>query len=91
VRVAPDDTVSAYLERLHDHLVEMRQYEYSPLLQVQGWSDLSRGTPLFRSLAVFENYPASQSVGGTDSSTTVFERTNYPITVLIVSEEGTVA
>ena len=36
-----------WLKQLQAQQVEMRQYEYSPLVQVQGWSDVPRGQPLF--------------------------------------------
>ena len=35
----------------------MQQYEYSPLVEVQGWSEAPRGESLFESLFVLENYP----------------------------------
>jgi acyl carrier protein len=35
----------------------MRQYEYAPLVQVQGWSGIPQGVSMFESLFVFENYP----------------------------------
>ena len=38
----------------------MRQYEYSPLLEVTKWSEMPRGTPLFESIFVFDNYPIEQ-------------------------------
>src|SRR5205823_14521369 len=66
-----------------------RQYEYSPLGQVQGWSDVPRGLPLFESIVVFENYPRRYSLqeqsGGLEIHRVSFAaRTNYPLTVVAV-------
>jgi non-ribosomal peptide synthetase component F len=67
-------------------LVELRQYEYSSLVQVQEWSDVPRGRALFESIFVFENYPVDSSlaarrdgpeIGGLRS----IEQTNYPLTI----------
>ena len=42
--------------------METRQYEYSPLMQVQGWSEVERGVALFESILAFDNYPVSAAV-----------------------------
>src|SRR4029078_13565004 len=36
--VPPDAPVLPWLRRLQDQLAELRQYEYSPLVAIQGWS-----------------------------------------------------
>lgn len=89
LRVAPQSTILAYLQEAQRQHAEMRQYEYSPLVQVQAWSDVPSGVPLFNTLMVFENYPNSGSPaegnqildGGLNVSD--FERTNYPLTILV--------
>ena len=55
------DTVVTWLQRLQAQQLEMRQYEHSPLVQVQAWSEVPR-MPLFDSILVFENYPLDTSV-----------------------------
>ena len=89
VWVRPRESVQAWLRGVQDQLAELRQYEWSPLMQVQKWSDLPRGRPLFESLLVFENYPIdrslslqSGSVRVTDAS--LLERTNYPLVLVVV-------
>ncbi|MBM7114700.1 non-ribosomal peptide synthase/polyketide synthase [Archangium primigenium] len=62
VRVSPAEPMLAWLQGLQTQQVELRQYEHSPLVQVQGWSEVPRGTQLFDSLMVFENYPIDASV-----------------------------
>ena len=59
VRVRIDDEAEllAWLRALQAEQVELREYEYSPLVEVQSWSEVGRGRPLFESLLVFENYP----------------------------------
>jgi amino acid adenylation domain-containing protein len=55
VRVKPETRVMDCLQELRRQQVELREYEQTPLLQVQGWSEVPRGTPLFESIVVFEN------------------------------------
>ncbi|MCP3138032.1 non-ribosomal peptide synthase/polyketide synthase [Pyxidicoccus xibeiensis] len=57
VRLPPSMTVEAWLGELQDWLLEARQHEHAPLVEVRRWSELPAGTPLFESLVVFENYP----------------------------------
>ncbi|HYH79305.1 MAG TPA: amino acid adenylation domain-containing protein, partial [Longimicrobium sp.] len=53
-----------WLRELQARQVEMREYEYAPLAQVQRWSEVPAGTPLFDSIVVFNNYPAPDAGGG---------------------------
>ena len=62
VRVREEMKVGEWLRELQGEQVELRQYEYSPLVAVQGWSEVERGRSLFESLLVFENYPVAASL-----------------------------
>src|SRR5581483_11394328 len=76
-----------WLHALQAQQSEARQYEYSPLAQVQTCSQVPAGQPLFESLLVFENYPLqSASVEQMSLSceqVQMAERTNYPLTLLV--------
>ncbi|HEX6289176.1 MAG TPA: condensation domain-containing protein, partial [Herpetosiphonaceae bacterium] len=80
VQLRPDQRLLDWLQDLNAQQVELRQYEYSPLGQIQGWSDVPRGTPLFESIVVFENYPVETF--GRQGNAQVFQRTNYPLTIV---------
>jgi amino acid adenylation domain-containing protein len=87
VRVMPEALLLPWLQELQIQQAEARQYEYSPLVQVQGWSDVPRGLPLFESLLVFENYPARISLQEVSDSLEIRRRrfvssTNYPLTMV---------
>ncbi|MEJ2636842.1 MAG: amino acid adenylation domain-containing protein [Calditrichia bacterium] len=80
-------SVMTFLKNLQDQQLEMRQYEYSSLTSVQGWSEVPRDLPLFNSILVFENYPVKTAMSKTEASLEVkdidfAEQTNYPITVV---------
>ncbi|HET6492370.1 MAG TPA: AMP-binding protein, partial [Burkholderiales bacterium] len=55
VSVDPESGLVPWLQRLREQQVALRDYEHTPLVKVQGWSDVARGTPLFDSILVFEN------------------------------------
>jgi surfactin family lipopeptide synthetase C len=76
-----------WLQQLQAQQSELRLYEYASLIQVQGWSEVPRGQPLFKSLVVFENYPASTLAGQQPGDlqlheTQILEQTNYPLTLV---------
>ena len=50
---SPQDTTLAWLKDFQDKLVELRQYEHTPLVEVQGWSEVGRDQQLFESLLIF--------------------------------------
>jgi len=79
-----------WLQGLQTDQVSSRQYQYTPLQDVQGWTGIKGD--LFDSLLVFENYPVSKLISsGTWSlqaeNIEVAEETNYPLTVTVSSSE----
>jgi amino acid adenylation domain-containing protein len=88
VQIPADDLLIPWLKKLQIQEVEMRQYEYSPLLQIQQWSQIPRGLPLFESLLVFNNYLVDDTKEKLAQSmvigeTRIFEKTNYPLTLQV--------
>jgi non-ribosomal peptide synthetase component F len=88
VRVEEELKVAEWLRELQAEQVELRQYEYSPLVAVQGWSEVERGRPLFESLLVFENYPVDTSLREHTSDVAIssfhtVQRTNYPLSLAV--------
>src|SRR6185436_11869874 len=87
IKIDPAATVVEWLSGLHRHLAELREYEHTPLVQVQEWSQVPRGTRLFESLLVYENYPFDESLrqglkGLSVGAATATTRTNYPVMVV---------
>jgi amino acid adenylation domain-containing protein len=54
---SPEDRLRPWLQALQQRLAELRGYEFSPLVSIQGWSEIPRGLPLFESLVIFQNRP----------------------------------
>lgn len=86
VQVSGDDLLIPWLQKLQTQQIEVQQYEYTPLVEVQGWSEIPRDLPLFESILVFENYPVDDSLKERAMEMQIHnmqsvESTNYPITV----------
>jgi len=92
VKIRPKDSLLSWLKQLQDRQIEARQYEYSPLVEVQRWSEVPRGLPLFDTLVVFENYPLESSLQKRVQNLEIesvisFEKTNYALTLTVVPGE----
>src|SRR5262249_24063696 len=92
VQIREEAELLAWLRVLQAEQVELREYEYSPLVGVQSWSEVGRGRPLFESLLVFENYPLDKDALKENLSLDLedvrsFDRTNYPLTVVAIPAE----
>ncbi|MEH1968905.1 condensation domain-containing protein [Nostoc sp.] len=79
IKVAPQESFWAWLQNIHTHNEEIRQYEYSSAGQVHQWSEVSGALPLYESLLVFQNYPSDYSI---------LRSTNLDISVHQVSSQG---
>nr|WP_318781268.1 non-ribosomal peptide synthetase [Amazonocrinis nigriterrae] len=92
VQVLEDTQLLPWLKDLQSQQVESEQFSYTPLVEIQDWSEIPRGTPLFESIVVFENYPVNDVVlqhNGTLEISNIrgIEQTNYPLTVVAVPGE----
>jgi len=88
VKVTPEEPLLPWLQQLQKQQIDSRQYEYSPLVEIQGWSEVPRGTPLFESIIVAENYlmtPALRKWRGNLKISQVHSilETHYPLTLLV--------
>ena len=80
-------SVRQWLQGLLERNMELREYEYLPLVDIQACSELPKGQPLFDSLFVFENAPVETAVldhaqhldATSDSGRT---HTNFPLTAV---------
>ncbi len=93
VKLNMTSTLTSWLQKLRDRTLEINQYSYSRLVDIQGWSDVPRGQPLFESIVVYENYPVEESLRRNSgelsvSSVQSLERTHYPVTLYALPGEN---
>ncbi|WP_437287305.1 amino acid adenylation domain-containing protein [Sorangium sp. So ce406] len=87
VPVPADKPLLPWLAALLDQNLGLRQHEHTPLVDIQRWSEIERGQPLFQSLFVFENAPVDPALR---EGRIVFRvedvrdrvHTNYPLTIM---------
>ena len=86
VQVSPELSVLSWLKELRSQWIALRDYEHTPLVQVQKWSDISPGISLFESIVVFENYQLNsvlyeQGDSWEKREFQLLEQTSFPLTV----------
>jgi amino acid adenylation domain-containing protein/non-ribosomal peptide synthase protein (TIGR01720 family) len=88
LQVESDRSLLPWLQQFQCQQAEARQYEYTPLVQIQQWSEIPPNLPLFESIIVFENYPIDSAIEHGQSNLAICrvqasEQTNYPLTVIV--------
>jgi amino acid adenylation domain-containing protein/non-ribosomal peptide synthase protein (TIGR01720 family) len=86
VRLSPSQPVGAWLKAFQAWLLEARQHELAPLVEVRRWSDVPPGQPLFESLVIFENYPVDAALNAPSDELAVrdarsLEVDHHPLTL----------
>jgi amino acid adenylation domain-containing protein len=86
VRVSPEKSLIPWLKEIRQLQIGMREHENTPLVEVQGWSSVPRGMPLFESILVFDNYDLSTFMrskgdGWENREFHLLENTGFPITL----------
>jgi len=92
VSVDPETSLGTWLSAIQGLNVDMRDFEHTPLTDIQGWSDFPRGETLFDSIVVFENAPIDEQIleGGFQFSLEGMDHsvhTHYGLTVVILPGE----
>jgi amino acid adenylation domain-containing protein/non-ribosomal peptide synthase protein (TIGR01720 family) len=89
VRTRESDALLPWLSKLQEQRVEMSQYEFSPLVQVQEWSEVRRGASVFESVLIFENFPTDDAVWQRNRDLQVVNMstaqwTHYPLALIAI-------
>ncbi len=92
VRIPPEALVLAWLKELQAQQAEAREFEFSPLVHIQRWSQVPRSQPLFESIVVFQNVPIDPALLASGRAIQLetmrnIERNNYALTIVVVPGE----
>ncbi len=91
VKIDEDQTVPDLLASLRGQAIALRPHDHTPLVEVQGQSDMPRGTSLFDALLMYDNRELNRSLRATDARwndrhCTVYEQPGPPLTVIVVDD-----
>jgi hypothetical protein len=86
IQINLNENLLPWLQQLQTKLVEIREYEYYSLVEVQKCSEVPGNIPLFESFIVFENQKTGKLAEEWGSlycsEHTSFYKTNYPLTIV---------
>ncbi len=91
--LAPEQPLGDWLRDLQDYNLQARDFEYTPLGQIQRWSGQA-GQALFDSIIVFENQPVDRLLRDWDNSELRFDVgqgfgvTNFAMDLMVTLGEG---
>ena len=88
VNVNSEIMLLSWLKDVRAQWITMRDHAHTPLVKVQGWSEVPAGHPLFASVVNFQNYHLDAKLrmqGGAWASRRVriIEQTNYPVSLSV--------
>lgn len=86
VRIVPDMTVASWLQQVRNQWSALRDYEHTPLVKIQSWSQVPRGQPLFETVFNYQDPgwdAALRALGGKWANRQFGIRSlpNYPLAV----------
>lgn len=86
--VRPEVEVTAWLRALQDRLLDLREHGHRGLTELQTYTEVPAGTPLFDTLLVFENHPGAEDDGWASAGVRMkfrrtTGRTGYPLTLTV--------
>jgi amino acid adenylation domain-containing protein/non-ribosomal peptide synthase protein (TIGR01720 family) len=92
VRLDCEGCLDELLKDLRVQQAELRAHEHTPLVNVQGWSDVPRGSPLFETILVYEERNLDTVVGsldveGAQVAVDYHGQTNYPLALIAYGDD----
>jgi natural product biosynthesis luciferase-like monooxygenase protein len=93
VQIDRDQTVASWLQERRAASVRLREVEHTSLLDIQKWSAVAHGQPLFHTLLVYTPRligPMLKEQGGVwaDRDVQFHEQTNFPLALFAYGERG---
>jgi acyl transferase domain-containing protein/aryl carrier-like protein len=88
VRISPETPTEAWLKGLQTEQADAHAFEFSSLIDIQRYSEVSYGEPLFESVVIFQS-PHDLSLSTSDIKLTEvksFERNSYPMSLLVIPD-----
>src|SRR5262249_4851428 len=78
-------TFLSWLKVVRSQWTAMRDHLHTPLMKVQGWSEVPAGQPLFSSIMSFQNYQSDPKLreGAWSDEVHIMEQPSYPISLAV--------
>ncbi|HEX8560148.1 MAG TPA: amino acid adenylation domain-containing protein, partial [Pyrinomonadaceae bacterium] len=89
VQAPGGETLLSWLKELQARQSRRQQFDYTALVDIQGWSEVERGQPLFESILGFENYPVDEALKARAAGLQIgdvrfSEKTNFALNIAAI-------
>jgi len=93
IPVYPNKRLVPFFRDIRAQWISLREYEHTPLMDIQAWSEITAGKPLFESMVSFENQPLNvvfRELGGLWSTRVVtwHQKANIPLIFSGILDRG---
>jgi hypothetical protein len=87
-----EQSLVLWLQHLQTKLLAARRYEYTPLTEIHGWSQVPRNLTLFESIVVMEDFSVKKFIKDRELNLNIqyaktFYKSNYPLNLVIYPDE----
>ncbi len=91
-RISPETPLLAWLKELRAQSIAVRDHQLTPLAQIQGWSEVPKGTLLFDTIVAYENFLLhndlrAQGSSWNDREFRLRRQPNYPLSLCVFAEQ----
>lgn len=92
VKIESEQPLLLWLQNLQAKLVQARHYEYTPLTEIHGWSEVPRKLTLFESIVVMEDFSVKKFVKDRGINLNIkynktYYKNNYSLNLVIYPDE----
>jgi amino acid adenylation domain-containing protein len=89
--VNAEESLLPWLKQIQTQQHEVRQHEHCPLIEIQKWSEIAAGQPLFESILNFQNYPIDSSLKQAVNGLTISDidtsiKSHYPVNLSVQAD-----
>ncbi|KOP26732.1 peptide synthetase [Hapalosiphon sp. MRB220] len=89
MKINAEESLLPWLKQIQTQQHEIRQHEHCPLIEIQKWSEIQPGQPLFESILNFQNYPIDTSLKEAVDGLTICDidtsiKSHYPINLSVL-------
>ncbi|MEM9271686.1 MAG: condensation domain-containing protein [Cyanobacteria bacterium P01_F01_bin.143] len=92
VKIDVEQPLLLWLKQIQTQLLAARRYEYTPLTDIHGWSEVPRNLNLFESVVVMEDFSVKRLVEDLEMDLKIkycktYYKNNYPLNLVIYPDD----
>lgn len=85
VKINEHQTTINYLKKIQENFINLLELSSSSLTDIHAWSEIEKGSHLFNTILIVENYPLDSGtiLGSSLNNIKIIDPTHYPLTIVV--------